>query len=285
VLGGGGAKGAAHIGVLQRLVETGTPIDLIGGTSMGALVAALYALHSDVALVLRDYRRYCDGFAQKTLQLWDLTYPHTSLLSGESFNHLLRSLCHEVCIEDLWVPYFCVTTNITTDTPMVHLQGTLWRYIRASMSLTTFLPPLCDGPNLLVDGGYSNNLPADVAKSLGARYIIAVDVATVEDTNYTNYGDSLSGWWLLWKRLPLPASIIGEPVHVPGMKDISSRLAYLTCEMQGRRVRKDLVDVYLKPRVAHISLLDFGAYETGIRKGYEAAVAKLGDGKERPGSH
>jgi len=133
--------------------------------------------------------------------------------------------------------------------------------------------------------GYSNNLPADVAKSLGARYIIAVDVATVEDTNYTNYGDSLSGWWLLWKRLPLPASIIGEPVHVPGMKDISSRLAYLTCEMQGRRVRKDLVDVYLKPRVAHISLLDFGAYETGIRKGYEAAVAKLGDGKERPGSH
>ena len=89
----------------------------------------------------------------------------------------IREFFMDVCIEDLWIPYFCVTTNITTDMPMAHLQGTAWRYIRASMSLTTFLPPLCDGPNLLVDGGYANNLPADVIKSLGLAHALVLSTA------------------------------------------------------------------------------------------------------------
>eukprot|EP00668_Euglena_longa_P018846 GGOE01023493.1.p1 GENE.GGOE01023493.1~~GGOE01023493.1.p1 ORF type:complete len:1339 (-),score=400.06 GGOE01023493.1:352-4251(-) len=275
VLGGGGAKGAAHLGVLQRLVEVGIPIDIIGGTSMGALVAGLYSMHLNMALVLRDYEVYCRKFNCKSAQLQDLTYPFTSIFAGESFNTLLSSFFHDVCIEDMWIPYFCITTNITTDTPMVHLQGTAWRYIRASMSLTTFLPPICDGPNLLVDGGYSNNMPADVAKSLGANFIVAVEVAAIDNTNYTNYGDSLSGWWLLWKKLPLPASLIGEPVHVPSMRDVSCRLVYLTGEIQGRRVKKELIDVYIKPKVAHINLLDFGSWESCMKIGYEATAAKF----------
>eukprot|EP00667_Euglena_gracilis_P000439 EG_transcript_439 len=275
VLGGGGAKGAAHMGVLQRLVEVGIPIDIIGGTSIGALVAGLYSMHVDMALVQRDYAVYCRKFGRKSAQLRDLTYPFTSIFAGESFNAILSGFFNDVCIEDMWVPYFCITTNITTDTPMVHLQGTAWRYIRASMSLTTFLPPICDGPNLLVDGGYSNNMPADVAKSLGANFIVAVDVAAIDNTNYTNYGDSLSGWWLLWKKLPLPASLIGDPVHVPSMRDVSGRLVYLTGEMQGRRVKKELIDVYIKPKVAHVNLLDFGSWESCMKLGYEATAAKF----------
>lgn len=114
--------------------------------------------------------------------------------------------------------------------------GSLWRYVRASMSLSGYLPPLCDPKDghLLMDGGYINNLPgllrprrrhtfftphphtplppADVARSMGAKVVIAIDVGSRDETNLTNYGDSLSGWWLLWNRL----NPLAEKVKVGG---------------------------------------------------------------------
>ncbi|XP_023253464.1 patatin-like phospholipase domain-containing protein 7 [Seriola lalandi dorsalis] len=105
-------------------------------------------------------------------------------------------------ILDLWLPYFNITTDITASSMRVHTDGSLWRYVRASMSLSGYLPPLCDPKDghLLMDGGYINNLPADVARSMGAKVVIAIDVGSRDETNLTNYGDSLNGWWLLWKR-------------------------------------------------------------------------------------
>ena len=188
VLSGGGARGGAHVGAIRRMVEIGMPIDIVAGTSMGAFVGGLFAMHTDPEAVAKGYAGYCAKFMDKFAQVKDLTYPTVSLFSGESFNRLVRQHFQDVCIEDMWIPFCAVTTNITTDVPMAHLQGTAWRYVRASMTLTTFLPPLCDGPNLLVDGGYANNLPADVLKSLGPKTVIALDVGTVDNTNYTNYG-------------------------------------------------------------------------------------------------
>ena len=125
-------------------------------------------------------------------------------------------------IEDLWLPYFCVTTDITSSKMRIHNNGCIWRYVRSSMSLSGYLPPLCDpvDGHLLLDGGYVNNLPgttsrlkrsssgctcyvlvtADVMKSMGARSIFAVDVGSQYEDDFTNFGDELSGWWLLWKK-------------------------------------------------------------------------------------
>ena len=111
----------------------------------------------------------------------------------------------------------------------------------------------------------------------GAQTIIAIDVAAVDNTNYTNYGDSLSGWWTLWKKLPLPSSLIGQPVLVPTMGDISGRLAYLTCEMHGRRVKRELIDIYVQPKVTHIGMLQFQPETTQycVQAGYDAIVMQF----------
>ncbi|KAF4520155.1 hypothetical protein B566_EDAN008973 [Ephemera danica] len=92
------------------------------------------------------------------------------------------------------------------------------------MSLSGYMPPLCDPTDghLLLDGGYVNNLPADVMRSQGARHILAVDVGSQDDQDLTDYGDTLSGWWLLWKRW----NPFTTPVKVPNLPDIQSRLAY-----------------------------------------------------------
>ena len=95
-----------------------------------------------------------------------------------------------------------MTTDVTQSCMRVHKMGNLWRYVRASMSLSGYLPPLCDpmDGHLLLDGGYVNNLPADVMQQQGANFIFAVDVGSQDDFNLTNYGDELSGWWLLWNK-------------------------------------------------------------------------------------
>nr|CAD7460763.1 unnamed protein product [Timema tahoe] len=111
-----------------------------------------------------------------------------------------------------------------------NLPGSLWHYVRSSMTIAGIFPPICDplDGHLLVDGCYVNNVPADVMRGLGAKYILAIDVGSQEDTDLTNYGDCLSGWWLLWKRWNPFAS----PVKVPNLPDIQSRLAYVSCVRQ-----------------------------------------------------
>ncbi|WAR19929.1 PLPL7-like protein [Mya arenaria] len=159
-----------------------------------------------------------------------LTGTSVGLVLGASFNEGIEATFKDRQIEDLWIPFFCITTDLNSSQMRVHTHGSLWRYVRASMSLAGYLPPLCDpvDGHLLLDGGYVNNLPADVMRSFGAQSIFAVDVGSQDDTELTNYGDKLSGWWLLWKRWNPWA----EPVRVPDMQEIQSRLAYVSCIRQ-----------------------------------------------------
>ncbi|XP_041916115.1 patatin-like phospholipase domain-containing protein 7a isoform X3 [Alosa sapidissima] len=203
ILGGGGARGCSQVGILRALIEAGIPVDLVGGTSIGSMMGALYAedrSHSRMRIRAREWAVEMTSVFKKVL---DLTYPITSMFSGAAFNSSISNIFKGKQIEDLWIPYFNITTDITNSTMRVHTDGSLWRYVRASMSLSGYLPPLCDPKDghLLMDGGYINNLPADVARSMGAKVVIAIDVGSQDETNLTNYGDALSGWWLLWKRL------------------------------------------------------------------------------------
>ncbi|VDK77344.1 unnamed protein product, partial [Onchocerca ochengi] len=162
VLSGGGARGAAHVGVLRAMQEHGIPIDMIGGTSIGALISGLYAQGvEDLEQRVRSWFMMMSSIWKK---LWDLTYAHSAMFTGAGFNHGLQDLFSDSLIEDLWIPYFCVSTDISSSIMRVHRTGPLWAYCRASMSLAGYLPPLCDprDGHLLLDGGYVNNLPADV---------------------------------------------------------------------------------------------------------------------------
>ena len=220
VLGGGGARGLAHLGVLRALREEGVPVDLIGGTSQGAFVAGVWAQHDDAydAIgALSRIRSAVRQFSQSMSSIWsklqELNFlPFMSYFSGAGFNRLLVAAFGDAKIEDLPTPFFCVTTDLTTSSGFVHRNGSMWRYIRASMTLTGYLPPICDASrdvasgeemvHLLVDGGYVNNLPADVmTRGLGSDTVIAVDVSSSSAFPSQNFGDSISGLGVLKWRL------------------------------------------------------------------------------------
>uniref|UniRef100_A0A672QWT9 lysophospholipase n=1 Tax=Sinocyclocheilus grahami TaxID=75366 RepID=A0A672QWT9_SINGR len=259
VLGGGGARGCSQVGVIRALSEAGIPIDLVGGTSIGSMMGALYAedrRYSRMKIRAREWAMEMTSVFKKML---DLTYPVTSMFSGASFNSSINAVFKDKQIEDLWIPYFNITTDITASTMRVHTDGSLWRYVRSSMSLSGYLPPLCDPKDghLLMDGGYINNLPADVARSMGAKVVIAIDVGSQDETNLTNYGDALSGWWLLWKRL----NPLAEKVKVLNMTEIQARLAYVCSVRQLESVKNSDYCEYLRPPIDRYRTLEFGKFD------------------------
>jgi len=161
-----------------------------------------------------------------------------------------------------------VTVNLTKSRLDVHRSGIAWRYVRASMSLTGFLPPLCDDGQMLVDGGYLNNLPADVMRAhSGAKHIIAVDVGRSDEIEDMDYGDSVSGWYVLWWSI-LP---FGKPLRVPTLAEIQSRLAYVASVSQRDMVKELPGCIYMRPPVEAYETLDFHRAAEIVEVGYQYA--------------
>ena len=173
-LGGGGARGLAHQGVLQAMCELSIPVDFIGGTSQGSLMSGLYAqLPSITPASLEIMRGRSHEMARQVgnipILLSDATFPTMSYFSGKVFSEQIRAIVNgelwskkgeEVHIEDLWIKYFCISTNMSQADIVVHTSGLLWKAARASMSILEYLPPMQMGPNesdILIDGGYLNN--------------------------------------------------------------------------------------------------------------------------------
>uniref|UniRef100_A0A8D3DD71 lysophospholipase n=1 Tax=Scophthalmus maximus TaxID=52904 RepID=A0A8D3DD71_SCOMX len=267
VLGGGGARGCSHVGVIKAMEEAGIPIDIVGGTSIGSFIGALYAEERSAVRTKQRAREWSKAMNSVFKTVLDLTYPITSMFSGSAFNTSIYKVFQDKQAEDLWLPYFNVTTDITASAMRVHQDGSLWRYVRASMTLSGYLPPLCDPKdgNLLMDGGYINNLPADIARNMGARTVIAIDVGSQDETDLCNYGDSLSGWWLLWKRINPWA----EKVKVPDMAEIQSRLAYVSCVRQLEVVKKSAYCEYIRPPIDRFKTMDFGKFDEIYDVGFQ----------------
>ncbi|CAH1720442.1 unnamed protein product [Aphis gossypii] len=267
VLGGGGARGAAHIGMIKAIQEAGIPIDMVGGVSIGAFMGAVWCSERDIIGMTRKASSWAESMTNRWRQVLDLTWPSTSMLTGQYFNHTLISALGETQIEDLWLPYFTITTDISASKMRIHTHGSLWRYVRSSMSLSGYMPPLCDpiDGHLLLDGGYINNLPADIMRNLGAKHVLAIDVGSQDDMDFTNYGDSLSGFWLLWKRFnPFTAS-----VKVPNLEDIQSRLAYVSCVRQLEVVKTSDYCQYIRPPIDKYKTLQFKSFEEIKEVGYQ----------------
>ena len=185
VLGGGGARGLAHVGVIRAIQEIGIPIDAIGGTSMGAIIAGLYAMNSD----LETMYEACNLFFVKQKRMLDVTFPAISLISGKRISNALEVAFRDTQIEDLWLKYFCVSSNLTRAETNVHNDGPCWQRIRASISLPGILPPVYHEGDLLVDGGVTNNLPVAVMRTVcGGGTIIAVDVSPAKLETASTFG-------------------------------------------------------------------------------------------------
>lgn len=263
VLGGGGARGLAHIGVIQALEEEGIPIDCIGGTSMGAFIGALYARECNNYYVFKQAKKFSRKMSNIWLLLLDLTYPICSMFSGNAFNRSLHSVFGDGLIQDLWLEYFCITTNISNYEEEVHRNGIVWRYVRASMGLCGYLPPICDNKRLLVDGGYLNNVPADVMMGMQVEKIITVDVGTVLENDYFDYGDALSGFTILFNKF------FGNKKFVT-MEEIQYRLAYISTERKMKELQANGNIVMVRPDLGKYRTMDFKKFDEIVACGYQS---------------
>ena len=161
VLGGGGSRGISQVGVIRALEEIGIPIDIVGGTSIGAFNAGLYAKDADSVPIYGRAKKFAGRMASLWRLATDLTWPTTSYTTGHEFNRGIWKTFGDSHIEDFWLPFYCNSANILKFRMEIHTTGYAWRYIRASMTLTGFLPPMTDEEgNMLVDGGYMDNLTA-----------------------------------------------------------------------------------------------------------------------------
>lgn len=197
VLSGGGSRGLAHQGVLNALADAGVPIDVVGGTSQGAFMGGLCAQGLRRSAMEAAVRRYATQMGSVRRLLSDLTLPVISLFNGAGFDAVVREALGPARIEDLWLKFFCVSTNLSRGAPSVHERGVLWRMCRASMTIVGLVPPVYHAGDLLVDGGYLNNIPVDVMRGLGVGTVIVVDVEDRDQSawhNLTPYDGGLSGW-------------------------------------------------------------------------------------------
>lgn len=247
--------------------ETGIPIDIVGGTSMGAILGGLVAMQYDSQKMHATCKQYIAAF-------FDYTLPMVSLIKGDKVRSSLESVFGERQIEDLWLPYFCVATNLTQADQVVHRRGSVAGAIRSSMSLPGILVPCFHNGDLLVDGGLVNNLPFDVMRSVfKGNKVIAVDVEPKKDlTVNTEFASEISGWALALKRL----NPFRKTVEIPSILSVLIRSATLASVYASNRlIEQNPPDLYLHLPVEAWGTLAFDAIDDIVVRGYEVSLPRL----------
>ncbi|KZO92752.1 patatin-domain-containing protein [Calocera viscosa TUFC12733] len=271
VLGGGGARGLSHLGALRALEERGVPIDLIGGTSIGSFIGGLYAREGD----LFSSAGRAKWFSSRMTNVWrilsDVTWPVIAYTTGHEFNRAIYKCFYDVHIEDMWIPFFCNTVSLNWSRIEIHDTGYAWRYIRASMTLVGLMPPLSDHGNMLVDGGYIDNLPVSTMLQKGANIVFAVDVGGVADTSPRFFGDSVSGWWVLLNRW----NPFSDARKIPPITEIQGRLAYVSSVRYLEEAKNLPGCMYMQLPVQQYGIMDFGKFAEIQKVGYTSAREML----------
>lgn len=265
VLGGGFARGLAHVGVLRALRELDIPIDAIGGTSLGSLIALEYAFGF-------SYDQMIDITCRGGMQsLRDWTLPVVALFTGKKVRQVISSRTNGKNIEDLWLPCFTVATNLTHASIAVITEGPADEAILASSRVPGMFPPIVRRDDLLVDGALMSNVPADVMKPFCGGTVISVDVSSkVDFSAFRSESREVSGWRLLFDRLR--ASAAAEPPLT--IVSVLMRAMELETDVYRERMRS-LSDVYLTPPVQQYRFNDFKRGRQIAETAYQYALGEL----------
>jgi predicted acylesterase/phospholipase RssA len=201
-------------------------------------------------------------------RLLDYTLPVTSLFASGKLTALLRSLFADTRIEDLWRPYFCVSTNLSRAQPVLHRQGPLWEAVRASTAIPGVFSPILYQGDVLVDGGVMNNCPVDLMRqACGHGVVIGVSVSPLSEkaVEYA-FGPSLSGWQVFFSRF-FP---FARPIRAPSLVGTLMRATAINSAHHIKAVQ-EMADVFIQPSVGRFGILDFENYEQIAQAGYESA--------------
>ena len=254
-LGGGFARGIGHIGVIRAMHELDIPIDMVGGTSMGAIIAAQCAFEWDHQRMLEVTCQYSAESMEH-----DYTIPVVSFLTGRKISQVLTAFGANRDIEDMWLPYFCVSANLTRAEGKVHSSGDVSLSVMASSRAPGVFPPVTWDNELLVDGGLVDVVPSDVTRDfVGQGTVISVGVSPPIEYGNVNYGLSFSGWEGLRRRL------FSRRERVPGLLELLMRTLEFG-RTPATRLRH-LADAYLTLPLGNFRYGDF-------RRGAE--IAEIG---------
>jgi NTE family protein len=252
-LGTGAARGLAHIGVLKALKEAEIPIDMVAGSSMGAMVGACFANDGDISAA--EKMALQTGWRQvaRILDL-KLSFLGKGLIRGQKIEALLRSLIGDAEFKDLKIPFAAVATDVNTGKEVVIRKGSVIQAVRASISIPGIFVPATFEGKCLVDGGLTNPVPADVLLDMGAKLVIAVNVLVSpgKSKKAANGGEG------------------GGTGEMPNIfKTLFQSLYIMEYEIIRQRLPK--ADIIITPDISHIAAFEFHRGEEAIQAGYKAA--------------
>jgi len=258
VFAGGGARCFAQIGVLRAMEALEIPVDVIGGTSMGAFLGSLYAMGWSTD----EIQKFQRDLWKRIKPLSDYVVPYGSMISGRRYAKMARAVFGDHGIEDLATPFFCCTSNLTRARAEIHDTGPLWRRIGATMAVPGIAPPVFEE-----DGALLANLPVDAMRERCDGTIIAVDVTPERDLAVdATLTVSPSAWSLLYRRL----NPFVEAHRVPTMLGVMARASALPGLQQMAQMKKQS-DVFLDPPIEPFGLFDWLAIDDIVNVGYDYA--------------
>ncbi len=257
-LGGGGARGLAHIGVLGVLEREGIPVDMVCGTSAGAVIGAVYAQGKDAA-VMKSLALDLDW--KRLVSLADVTLFRSGFIHGKRIKSLLEQvLGGDIQFNELKIPFACVATDIMTGEEIVINEGSVVEAIRASISIPGVFAVARWKGRYLVDGGLVSQVPAREAREMGADFVIAVNV--LPDASSRAPGRKK-------QKQPGIINILIQSLYIASY----SRVRFST----------EYADVLIEPQLAGVSFSDFHRAEEYIARGVSAALTALPEIKRRLG--
>ncbi|RMG96261.1 MAG: hypothetical protein D6706_10585 [Chloroflexi bacterium] len=259
-LGGGGARGAAHIGVLRELERLGVRPSLITGTSIGGLIGALVAAGLGIDEVTAVFQKL------NIAQMYALPGSAPALSGNTKVEKLLEETLGRITFADLKIPLAVVTTDLVSRKEVILDEGDVITAVLATIAIPLLLPPVEHNGMVLVDGGVLNNTPFDIARARGATFVIAVDL-----TNTAPYGTQDD-------NTPPPTGVVGRALAMtqrrPTWQILSTVTDIITAKSLNARLAISQPEILLRPQMGTIGLFDFHRWEEGIAAG-ETAVRQI----------
>ncbi len=294
-LGSGSARGWAHIGVIRALIEAGIRIDYVAGTSIGAVVGAIYASGNIEALeeiVLQlDWKQIASFL--------DVVFPKSGLIDGNRISEFIRTHVGAKNIEDLSLPFCAVSTDLITGNEVVIKDGDIIEAVRASISVPGIFTPVRKGDMILVDGGLVNPVPVSVVREMGADLVIAVDLnhdivekkgisrTRIPDSGVLASGMGTSQGFTKRSRILDALNKRLETLDIPALTHIRqwmsrdpvpnifeviiSSINIMQAQITATRLKTDRPDLLIQPHLGHIRFLEFNKAWEAIAEGYREA--------------
>lgn len=300
-LGSGSARGLAHLGVFRALEEFGLQVDVIAGTSIGALVGAVHA----AGKIDRLEKTFQDFDWKKMALFFDVVFPKSGLIDGSKVSELVRSLVQSEAIEDLDKSFAAVATDITSGKEVWLQKGDVINAVRASISVPGIFTPVPLGEQILVDGGLTNPVPVSVARAMGADLVIAIDLnhdiissknlkasSKLANLVFAGKAASLVRWVGPYRKAMQDVRERLLARESPGARQFSrwispreplpnifevllASINIMETRITEIRLNIEPPDILIRPPLGYVRFLEFGRAEEIIQIGYRSALEAL----------